>query len=84
MTKKAMQVASVILMVPSGRIENCYHVGQVSGADVNNNICNLNIGQIENSYYDCNICDKDAITRKRIVCGCEKRRKQNNETICQR
>ena len=47
----------------SGRIENCYHVGQVSGADVNNNICNLNIGQIENSYYDCNICDKDAITQ---------------------
>ena len=41
----------------SGRIENCYHVGQVSGADVNNNICNLNAGQIENSYYDCNICD---------------------------
>ena len=49
--------------VSSGRIENCYHVGQVSGADVNNNICNLNIGQIENSYYDCNICDKDAITQ---------------------
>ena len=47
----------------SGRIENCYHVGQVSGADVNNNICNLNAGQIENSYYDCNICDKDAITQ---------------------
>ena len=47
----------------SGRIENCYHVGQVSGSDVNNNICNLNIGQIENSYYDCNICDKDAITQ---------------------
>ena len=47
----------------SGRIENCYHVGQVSGADVNNNICNINAGQIENSYYDCNICDKDAITQ---------------------
>ena len=47
----------------SGRIENCYHVGQVSGADVNNNICNHNAGQIENSYYDCNICDKDAITQ---------------------
>ena len=47
----------------SGRIENCYHVGQVSGADVNNNICNFNAGQIENSYYDCNICDKDAITQ---------------------
>ena len=47
----------------SGRIENCYHVGQVSGADVNNNICNHNEGQIENSYYDCNICDKDAITQ---------------------
>ena len=47
----------------SGRIENCYHVGQVSGADVNNNICNLNAGQIEISYYDCNICDKDAITQ---------------------
>ena len=47
----------------SGRIENCYHVGQVSGAAVNNNICNLNAGQIENSYYDCNICDKDAITQ---------------------
>ncbi|MFR6400272.1 leucine-rich repeat protein [Ruminococcus sp.] len=49
----------------SGRIENCYHVGQVSGADVNNNICNLNAGQIENSYYDCNICDKDAITQNK-------------------
>ena len=47
----------------SGRIENCYHVGQVNGADVNNNICNLNAGQIENSYYDCNICNKDAITQ---------------------
>ena len=49
----------------SGRIENCYHVGQVSGADVNNNICNLNAGQIENSYYDCNICNKDAITQNK-------------------
>ena len=49
--------------ISSGRIENCYHVGQVSGADVNNNICNHNAGQIENSYYDCNICDKDAITQ---------------------
>ena len=49
--------------ISSGRIENCYHVGQVSGADVNNNICNHNEGQIENSYYDCNICDKDAITQ---------------------
>ena len=45
----------------SGRIENCYHVGQINDATFSNNICNLNIGQIENSYYNRMICDKDAI-----------------------
>ena len=31
----------------SGRIENCYHVGQINDATFSNNICNLNIGQMQ-------------------------------------
>ena len=46
----------------AGRIENCYHTGQMTNdADHSNNICNFNEGKIENSYYDRMVCDKDAI-----------------------